>query len=68
MCDAQTEKDVIFENTVHNLFLQTRQKQQEKTLWNGRNGRDPKFAVNGSLGPEEMKRPKMQSAEEFIKQ
>jgi hypothetical protein len=67
MCDAQTERDVIFENMVHNLFFETRQKEQEKTLWNGRNGRDQNFAINGTLGPDEVKRPKMQTAEEFIK-
>jgi len=60
-CDAQSERDIMFETAVHNLFFETREKQQEKTLWNARHARDVDFYKLGTLAPEEKQAPKMQS-------
>ena len=57
----------MFETAVHNLFFETREKQQEKTLWNARHARDVDFYRQGTLAPEEKKAPKMQSVQDFLK-
>lgn len=66
LSDATSERDVIFENLVRKVFFNTRQKQNQRTIWNANYGRDAKFATEGQLLPEEVKRPKMQTASDFI--
>lgn len=66
--DPQTERDILFDNIVHNLFFETRQKQKERTLWNARHGQDRNFATEGTFSVEEAAKPKLQSASSYIQQ
>ena len=66
LSDSTSERDVIFENLVHKVFFNTRQKQNQRTIWNASYGRDPKYASEFQFLPSEEKRPKLQTASDFI--
>ena len=49
LSNAQSERDIVFENMLHRLFFKTRQLQCERTLWNAKHGREATWGVDGTF-------------------
>ncbi len=53
---------------IHRLFFKTRQIQCERTLWNAKHSREATWGIDGTFTQEELPKPKLQSAAEYMKE